>query len=603
MTTDAVTGEILSERQRGLVADERAVLDRLLERMSDFGASRDELTLLRQAVQGLGELFLLVIVGEFNSGKSAFINALLGDPVMEEGVTPTTAAINLLRFGPTHATSTGPEGIIEHTYPARFLRDISIVDTPGTNAIVREHEALAQRFVPRSDLILFVTSADRPFTESERAFMQEIREWGKKIVIILNKVDLLDERGLAQVEQFIRDSMARTLGVTPVIFPIAARLARQAKELEPGPEHDRLWAASHFAPLERYVFETLDEEQRLRLKLLTPLGVAERLVERYYGLAEERLTLLADDTKTIENIEEQLRVYRADMEHDFALYLTKIEKIILTMNERGERFFEETLRIGRLFDLLNADKVRGEFEREVTRDTETQIEATVQELIDWLIERDLKTWTAVNDYISRRQLTKYNDKVIGEVGRGFEYDRRALLASVARNARDVVAHYDPSTEARQLSASVRGAVMTAGITEVGAVGLGALVVAAASTVAIDITGILAASLVALLGFGILPAKRRRARAQFRERSDALRERLMTTLREQFQTELDRSISRIREAIAPYTRFVRAERDKATRLHDELTDIAAEVRRLRVGLERSLAEATAPTASEQPGPAR
>ncbi|MGN6813030.1 MAG: dynamin family protein [Thermomicrobiales bacterium] len=593
MTTDAATGEILSERQRGLVADERAVLDRLLERMSEFGASRDELTLLRQAVQGLGELFLLVIVGEFNSGKSAFINALLGDPVMEEGVTPTTAAINLLRFGPTHTTTTGAEGIIEHTYPARFLRDISIVDTPGTNAIIREHEAIAQGFVPRSDLILFVTSADRPFTESERAFMQEIREWGKKIVIILNKVDLLDERGLAQVEQFIRDSMTRTLGVTPVIFPIAAKLAQRAKALEPGPERDRLWAASRFAPLERYVFETLDEEQRLRLKLLTPLGVAERLVERYYALAEERLGLLAGDTETIENIEEQLRVYRADMEHDFALYLTKIEKIILTMNERGERFFEETLRIGRIFDLLNADKVRGEFEREVTRDTETQIEATVQELIDWLIERDLKTWTAVNDYIARRQLTKYNDKVIGEVGRGFEYDRRALLASVAHNARDVVAHYDPSTEARQLSAGVRGAVMTAGITEVGAVGLGALVVAAASTVAVDITGILAASLVALLGFGILPAKRRRARAQFRERSDALRERLMTTLREQFQTELDRSISRIREAIAPYTRFVRAERDKATRLHDELTDIAADVRRLRVGLERSLADATAP----------
>jgi small GTP-binding protein len=603
MTTDVATGEILSERQRGLVADERAVLDRLLERMSEFGASREELTLLRQAVQGLGELFLLVIVGEFNSGKSAFTNALLGDPVMEEGVTPTTAAINLLRFGPTHTTATGPEGIIEHTYPARFLRDISIVDTPGTNAIIREHEAIAQGFVPRSDLILFVTSADRPFTESDRAFMPAIREWGKKIVIILNKVDLLDERGLAQVEQFIRDSMTRTLGVTPVIFPIAAKLAQRAKEMEPGPERDQLWTASRFAPLERYVFETLDEEQRLRLKLLTPLGVAERLVERYYALAEERLGLLAGDTETIENIEEQLRVYRADMEHDFALYLTKIEKIILTMNERGERFFDETLRIGRIFDLLNADKVRGEFEREVTRDTETQIEATVQELIDWLIERDLKTWTAVNDYIARRQLTKYNDKVIGEVGRGFEYDRRALLASVARNARDVVAHYDPSTEARQLSAGVRGAVMTAGITEVGAVGLGALVVAAASTVAIDITGILAASLVALLGFGILPAKRRRARAQFRERSDALRERLMTTLREQFQTELDRSISRIREAIAPYTRFVRAERDKATRLHDELTDIAADVRRLRVGLERSLAEATAPTTSEQPGPAR
>jgi hypothetical protein len=151
-----------------------------------------------------------------------------------------------------------------------------------------------------------------------------------------------------------------------------------------------------------------------------------------------------------------------------------------------------------------------------------------------------------------------------------------------------VAHYDPAKEARQLSESVRGAVVSTGLAEVGAVGLGALVVAAASTVAIDITGLLAASFVALLGFGILPAKRRRAQAQFRARSDALRERLVATLRQQFTGELDRSIARIREAVAPYTRFVRAERDKTAALHEELTDTAAKLRQLRVGIERTLA---------------
>lgn len=588
------TDEILSERQRGLLAEEQELLEGLLARMTDFGATAEELALLRRAVRGLRELFLLVVVGEFNSGKSAFINALLGDPVMEEGVTPTTAMLHLLRFGPVHATNVTSEGLVEHTYPARFLRDIQVVDTPGTNAIIREHEAISQGFVPRSDLILFVTSADRPFTETERAFMREIRDWGKKIVIVLNKVDLLDERGLADVERFIHDNTAKLLGFTTELFPVSAKLARGAKELEPGPERDALWTRSRFGALERFIVETLDETSRLRLKLLNPLGVAERITERYYGVAEERLKLLADDYQTIENIEAQLRVYREEMERDFALYLTKIEKIILAMNERGTAFFDETLRIGRVFDLLNADKVRAAFEREVTRDTERQIEQTVQELIDWLIERDLKTWTAVNDYVERRQLTRYNSEVIGEVGRGFEYDRRALLASVGRQARDVVAHYDPAREARELSASVRSAVVGTGIAEAGAVGLGALVVAAASTVAVDVTGILAASLVALLGFGILPAKRRQARAQFQERSNALRDRLLATLREQFTGELERSLTRIREALAPYTRFVRAEREKALRLHEELTETATQLRRLRVGIERTLVEpASAP----------
>ena len=470
METGTTTEEILSERQRGLVAEERALLDRLLDRMTDFGAAPDELGLLRRAVRGLDEIFLLVIVGEFNSGKSAFINALLGDPVMPEGVTPTTAMINLLRFGPVHNNEVSPEGIVEHVYPARFLRDISVVDTPGTNAIIREHEAISQSFVPRSDLILFVTSADRPFSESERAYMQVIREWGKKIVIVLNKVDLLDDAGLAEVERFIGDNAARLLGFSPEIFPVAAKLAQRAKELEPGPERDALWARSRFGALEGYVFETLDEANRLRLKLLNPLGVAEKLTERYYGVATERLSLLAEDGKTIDTIEGQLKVYRDDMERDFALYIAKIEKIILAMNDRGAAFFDETLRIGRTIDLLNADKIRAEFERTVTRDTEGQIEATVQELIDWLIERDLKTWTAINDYISRRQLTKYNDAVIGEVGRGFDYDRRALLASVGRQAQEVVTDYDAGREARQIGESVRGAIVGTGLAQVGAVG-------------------------------------------------------------------------------------------------------------------------------------
>ena len=80
------------------------------------------------------------------------------------------------------------------TAPVELFRDVHIVDTPGTNAIIREHERLTTDFVPRADLVLFVTSADRPFTESERAFVESIRAWGKKIVIVVNKVDIFAAR-------------------------------------------------------------------------------------------------------------------------------------------------------------------------------------------------------------------------------------------------------------------------------------------------------------------------------------------------------------------------------------------------------------------------
>ncbi|MDQ4100386.1 MAG: dynamin family protein [Chloroflexota bacterium] len=580
---EAEAGAILSDQQHDLLVAETALLDRLGELLAAYPATEEDRDALRRAAEQLGELFLLVIVGEFNAGKSAFINALIGAEVMPEGVTPTTSVIHLLRFGEEPSESMLPEGVIQRTYPADFLDEITVVDTPGTNAIIREHEALTQRFVPRSDLVLFVTSADRPFTESEREFMATIREWGKKIVVILNKVDLLrTDSARDQVVGFVRDSIERLLGFTPEVFPVSALLAQQAKALgDRNPaERERLWTESRFTALERYIVETLDEEGRIRLKLLNPLGIAERLTDRYLKATADRLIVLADDLATIANIERQLDYYREDMRRQFAYHLTRIENIIHKMNDRGDEFFEETIRIGRVFDLVNTDKVRGEFERKVVGDTERAIDVTINELIDWMVEQDLRVWEAVNEYIDRRRLNKYADELIGEVGGQFRYDRRSLLESVSKRAREEVDRYDADAHARELSFSVRNAVAAVAVAEAGAVGLGALVVAAASTVVVDVTGILAASVIAGIGLFVLPTRRRQARAEFRRRSSELEERLMGVMREQFEHELHRSVARINEAIAPYTRFVRASQDELERIERELSVIRDELRAVR-----------------------
>ncbi len=576
-------GAILTQQQHALLTEELGLLERLAGTLDEYPATPEDRDSIRRAAEQLTELFLLVIVGEFNAGKSAFINALVGAEVMPEGVTPTTAVINLLRFGETQSETMLPDGVIERSYPADFLDEITVVDTPGTNAIIREHEALTQRFVPRADLVLFVTSADRPFTESEREFMAGIREWGKKIVLIVNKIDLLrDEASVQQVLDFVNENIQRLLGFSPEVFPVSALLAQQAKAVagrNPG-ERDRLWALSRFGALERYILETLDEEGRIRLKLLNPLGIAEHLADRYLRDTSERLTVLRDDLATIENIERQLTVYQDDMRRQFAYHLTRIENIIAKMVSRGDAFFEETIRIGRIFDLINTDKIRGQFERSVVGDTEQRIDQTIDELIDWMVEQDLRTWQAVTDYIDRRRLSKYEDEMIGEVSGQFRYDRRNLLESVSKRARDEVERYDPETEAHELSLSVRNAVATVAVAEAGAVGLGALVVAAASTVAVDITGILAASVIAGIGLFVLPARRRKAREDFHARATELENRLIEVMSEQFEHELARSVSRIRDAIAPYTRFVRTEQEKLERMDSQLTGVRNDLRALR-----------------------
>lgn len=84
------------------------------------------------------------------------------------------------------------DGLYVQSLPCELLRRVNIVDTPGTNVILGRQQRLTEEFVPRADLVLFIMSADRPFTDSEVQFLRYIKQWGKKIVFVLNKVDIFD---------------------------------------------------------------------------------------------------------------------------------------------------------------------------------------------------------------------------------------------------------------------------------------------------------------------------------------------------------------------------------------------------------------------------
>jgi small GTP-binding protein len=577
---------ILNRKQSQLLKDEKAALERLQLALAGFDVTAEDQRTLQKSIQQLDELFLLVVVGEFNSGKSAFINALLGERFLEEGVTPTTAEICILHHNEAPSREVTEDGVLALGYPAAFLREINIVDTPGTNAIIRRHEQLTQEFVPRSDLVIFITSADRPFTESERAFMERIRQWGKKVVILLNKTDLLEEDETIQVSEFIRQNALALLGFSPEIFPISARLALKAKQADTPGERDALWAASRFQQVETYIHKTLDEKSRVRLKLRNPLGVGERLAGRYLEIAQSRLELLGEDLKAIENIEGQLEIYRSDMQNDFRYRMADIEKVLLAMNNRGMVYFDETLRLARVFDLVNTQRIQREFERQVIGDTPHEIEQEVSSLIDWLVDRDLRQWQATLEYLDRHRARVHDqeEQIIGQVGGPFEYNRRQLLDSVGRAAKEVVMTYDREAESRTLAQGVRDSVAGVALLQVGAVGLGAILLAILHTALADFTGILAAGAMAVVGLLIIPAKRRRAKSDLHNKLEDLRERLMEAMTSEFDRELEKSLRRLREAIAPYTRFVRAEKKKLTRIEGELDEIRSSLGKIRSSIE-------------------
>ncbi len=554
---------ILDPAQQDIVREERRILNDLRASLIRFGASDENMAPLERSIEQLDELFLLVVVGEFNAGKSAFINALVGERRMEEGVTPTTA----------------------HVTPVRY-EDINIVDTPGTNAVIREHEEITSQYVPRADLVLFVTSADRPFTETERAFLQQIRDWGKKVVVAINKIDILaGEKDLGEVRAYVADNARRLLGVTPEIFPVSAKAAFRAKNGEP-----QLWASSGFEALERYIRTSLDSVARTKLKLLNPLGVGAQLIDRYSIATRERLGALKEDFALLEDVEGQLKVFEADMGREFEGKMAAVDNVLLEMERRGHDFFDDTMRIGRVMDLLNRSRMQEGFERQVVADAPQQIDTRVNELIDWIVDQDFRQWQRVTRHLSQRR-HEFKDRIVGqgqgrpgsvddEEARPFHEERRRMVETVGRAAQNVVDTYDRRREASQLADGARNAVATAAAATGGAIGLGTLITFAATTMAADVTGILLASFIAALGFFIIPARRNKAKAAMREKIADVRARLSTALRVQFQEEIGRSTERMQESIAPYSRFVRSEGDKLRETDERLTTLRSDLERIR-----------------------
>ncbi len=564
---------ILTSDQEELLKRTRNVLAQLRDILGTTAVSPQEFLPLTESIRQLDELFLLVITGEFNAGKSAFINALMGQPLLTEGVTPTTAQIYLLRYGDKVEQKPVEKGVWLQTAPIELLHQISIVDTPGTNAILREHEALTAEFIPRSDLVIFITSADRPFTESERHFLTQIRDWGKKIVLIINKIDILDkESDRQQVITFVTESARQLVGDISAVFAVSAKLAQLAKAGQP-----KLWDASNFEAMELFIHETLDDDGRFQLKLLNPLGVGHKLVKKQLEQVESDLDSLKDDKMLLDDIEGQMTYYNDDMQRNFKARLGEVNNIIYAMEKRGDDFFDEMMRMGRIPDLLRNKKIEAAFEEKVIGDTPKKIELRVSELVDWMVEQDLRQWTAVADHLATRK-EDHQHRIIGQSGPRegtLAYDRQRLIDSIGTATRTAVDTYDKDQEAHAIAQSARQAVVNTGLAGVG-VGLGVAIAAAAHLVWLDVTGIVAGFTAAVIGLFILPARRRRVKNELHEKLDDLRNRLMDNLTEQFDREMRRSSQRIEDVLAPFTRFVRSEQDKIGAQHTELVELEAHI---------------------------
>ncbi|MBC7790288.1 MAG: dynamin family protein [Anaerolineae bacterium] len=582
--------QVLTRQQGELVALERRLVLRVRDALAKSDGPSADLERLASLVNEMDELFLLVVVGEYNTGKSTFINALLGDEVFAMGDLPTTRAISILSYGEAGPPKAIGENVHLFHYPLEVLRDLDIVDTPGTNSIERMEEAITRGFVPRADLVLFVTSLLQPLTASELDFLTHIREWGKKVVFVVNGVDRRNsDEQVDRVREYLTREIATRLGASaPTMYFISAlqalrgKLAARKEFAAPNSSGATPSAAvsdprNEYPALERYVLETLRETERVRLKLLTPLGVLRNLLKGNVASLDKRLVVVHEDARVLRSIREQLDAYSAEMRSDSERYLIEVRNVLYELEGRGRSWFERTIRIGNANFLRNKDAVENRFRAEVVRDSPQAIEGVVHRMVDWTVQRNLRLWSSVFAELDAHTARLRESGALAPHGdTEFHYNREELFARLREPIERRLGEFDTDKEAREIVDSVKEAVTTAFGVNILAIGLGGILVAAFTTAALDVTGVLTATVFAIAGWLIIPARRRRLVNEFEAKIAKLNADLATLLRAKFEEQLTRYERQILEIVAPYARFLETEQTKLESSLAELRGAEQEV---------------------------
>ncbi len=235
----------------------------------------------------INEPFMFVIVGEVKAGKSSFVNALLGTgkEICKVAPQPMTDTIQQILYGETEEIIAINENLKKIFQPIEILKEIAIVDTPGTNAIIKHHQEITENFIPASDLIVFVFEAKNPYRQSAWDFFDYIHaDWRKKIVFVLQQKDLMNEADLNVNINGVKDYAAKKGIMEPNVFAVSAKQEIEGDETNSG-----------FLPIRDYIADNITGGKAPVLKLQNNIKTSKNINERIYrGVLDRKQQNLAD---------------------------------------------------------------------------------------------------------------------------------------------------------------------------------------------------------------------------------------------------------------------------------------------------------------------
>ncbi len=565
-------------------------LDALRLRLSEAVKSLHEIALasksqeLAQTVSelrdSLGDPFLFVVVGEVKAGKSSFINALLdaGREVCAVAPDPCTDAIYQIQYGEKDEQITLSPRLRKVLLPIDILRHISIVDTPGTNTLVDEHQEITTQFVPRSDLIVFVFEAKNPYRQSAWQFFDFIsQEWRKKVVFVLQQSDLVDEREMEVNQKGLRETMQKKGVADAPVFAVSAK-----REL--AGQHD----TSGFPALREYIRTNITGKNAVALKLGSLLRSARLINGRLLTALDQIALQLESDRQFREDIrltladQESISVHQAQvlvgqLTEDY----DRIVKLHLLELENGLSFFTLTRR-SVMAAFSKEQSPAGWLEAELKKmgqELNSHLEQRVTDGVENLAER-VQQMVRVIDMRIEQAATKVQPHrdLFGEIS----LRRRGMLDELrkgfARFMEDNKQFLGPDGIA-QASAVAPNLAAGSGIAVIGAV-----LAAVTQGMVLDVTGGILSALGLVFAGATVVLKRRKIMDGFRKESELGKERLHVEVTQRLTSYIKAISGKVEAQFTDFDIHLTKETDQLARLQSRVADLDQQLSQIQEKLD-------------------
>jgi GTPase SAR1 family protein len=560
---------MIADQYLQLRSEVETALADLLKLGTELRRSTPTLDTVHGLLRDIREPLLFVVVGEVKSGKSSLLNALFGQEFAKVDVLPATDRIYIFRYGSEDKHVDLSKTVTERYLPIGFLKDFNVVDTPGTNTIVAEHQTITEDFLPRADLVLFVFSVANPWTQSAWDFLKVVqKKWLKNVVFVLQQIDLREPAEIDVIRRHLQDTAMQRLGMAPPIFTVSARKALLARTS--GVDKERLWQESQFGELEEQVNLTVSESAARMLKLRSARQTGALMLDEMTKEIRASVEVIVRDETRLKRVEEFVRARKEQTRQQVAGLVQGVEHACRSCTMQGRQMVEEEFSFWRTWRLVWSRRPsQRDFQMRIEMKLRQTIEPQVEHAVQ-LLESDLRgLWPQLQDLLETRLGGELREK-LPRTTPDFARQRRELLQAVHLALVEHVAGKSVEEHLTRLFAETSARLrLPAGVAAAG--GIVAVIAALSSAAVADVTGVLAAS-AAVAGTFVALAQRKKILRTYETQMAAKCVELLEAVEQQLNRAVDVFYNEIAIAIQPLAAFCIAQR----RIHQPLLDRAEEL---------------------------